>query len=105
MPPLSVRAESPLTAAPVPVYIATCVAIPLFTVPDPPPPEPQSAPVPLSTHVELTCRHCDPVPVTGSVTVPPVTVRFPVTVTRTLNVFAAAVSRSFQLVLSPAFPI
>jgi hypothetical protein len=45
------------------------VAVPLFTVPDPPPPPPQPVQV-------------------------PVTVKFPLIFTGTLNVFSAAVSRS-----------
>jgi hypothetical protein len=55
-----VSALSPLTAAPLAEYIATCDAAPLFTVPDPPPPPPlpQSDPVPVTTPVVLTCKHC-----------------------------------------------
>ena len=76
--------------------LAIAVTAP-FTVPDPAP-LPQSVPVPESAPVALTCRHCAPDPVTGSVTVPLATVKFPFTVTGTLNVFAAPVSRSRKFV-------
>jgi hypothetical protein len=79
---------------PLPEYIATCAAVPLLTVP-----LPQSAAVPVITPVELTCRHCAPDPVIGSVTLPLVTAKFPFTVSGTFNVAALAPMFNFACVL------
>lgn len=65
------------------------------------PPLPQSAPVPDTTPVELTCKHWDPVPVIGSVTLPLFTTSCPV-VFSVGNAFPSPASPvSFSMYCSP----